>query len=143
MCSSHSQCFPGEISLNGSHHSTCGTEIVCAHVCMCVCMCARTCMYVCMCARTCACVCVRMRVWVCGGEGRRVTASPNKPDGRTRNQQSATVWFSIPMYTYLFHLISYAFPLEGLWCWQMSSFGAFFPPGTEHLLDVRCYARNL
>lgn len=77
------------------------------------------------------------------GEGRRVTASPNKPDRRTRNQQSATVRFSVPMYTYLFHLISHAFPLEGLRCWQMSSFGSFFPPGTEHLLDVRCCARNL
>lgn len=63
--------------------------------------------------RVCVCACVHVCVFGWGGEGRRMTASPSKPDARARNQRSTTVWFSGPMYTYLFPLNLLRIPIGG------------------------------
>lgn len=114
-----SQCFQGKIPLNLRYHSTCGTE----HVCACACM------------RVCACVCL--------GRG-RVEEDSQAPANLMGSPEIHTLQLS--GFPYQFVATSqrnlYELPAEGLWSWQMSSFGSFLPPSAEYQLGVRCYARS-
>ncbi len=84
------------------HAPTCVCVCVCVCVCECVCVCMHAPMcvcvlvcvsvcihaYMCVCvyvhACVCACVCMRVCVYVCGGRLTRLTASAQRPAGRSR-----------------------------------------------------------